>query len=306
MEKVKRNFYRTGITGIGDPFVMRTDSGSYYMYATSFKTADGVPGFNVWASDDLKNWSSPKQCYRRNADSFGVSDFWAPEVVQTADGFVMHYSARGRDGSLRICAAACDSPDGEFADVFADKPMFDFGYAAIDGHVFRDDDGRTFFYYSRDCSENLCGEFHESHIYVADMSADCLHIEQPRLVIKPESAYERVTHDGFVWNEGPFVIKRGGKYYMTYSANFFASKNYCTCCAVSDRPDCGFVKYSQPVIDWRGSGLSGPGHCSVTYLDGKPVIAFHAHTDSDRPSEDRQMYLGRIVFDGGRLTVEGF
>ena len=57
---------------------------------------------------------------------------------------------------LRLGVATAASPNGPFSDVF-DHPMFDFGYAAIDGHVLLDDDGRKYFYY--ECT----GPFSQSH-----------------------------------------------------------------------------------------------------------------------------------------------
>lgn len=67
----------------------------------------------------------------------------------------MHYSARwGKNQSLRIGVATANSPGGPFMDVF-NRPLFDFGYAAMDGHVLIDDDGSKYFYCPRDCSENV-------------------------------------------------------------------------------------------------------------------------------------------------------
>jgi len=138
------------IKHIGDPFVLRAADGTYYCYATS-----APDGFKAWTSPDLVHWTDLGYVYKRKDDSWGESDFWAPEVVHDRGKFFMHYSARwGMNQSLRIGVATADSPGGPFLDVF-NFPMFDFDYAAIDGHVFFDDDGRKYFYYSRDCSENI-------------------------------------------------------------------------------------------------------------------------------------------------------
>ena len=137
----------TGITGIGDPQIVLYE-GKYYCYATSRED-----GFSVWSSDDLVNWSAPTLCFRA-IDYWGASHFWAPEVIYRNGKFIMHYTAMSRTlNSLRIGVAVSDSPLGPFVDVH-NAPMFDLGYAAIDGSVLIDEGG-AYLYYSRDCSENI-------------------------------------------------------------------------------------------------------------------------------------------------------
>ena len=65
-----------GIHGIGDPFVLKTQDGSYYLYCTS-----APDGFYCWRSEDLVHWTDRKMCYTRSSGSWGVDSFWAPEVV---------------------------------------------------------------------------------------------------------------------------------------------------------------------------------------------------------------------------------
>ena len=97
----------TGVSGIGDPFVLHASDGKYYLYATSFFPADGKEGFNVWQSADLSDWGAPRQCYAADGRSFGYKDFWAPEVTERGGRFYMHYSARWKkNDSLRIGVAA--------------------------------------------------------------------------------------------------------------------------------------------------------------------------------------------------------
>ena len=154
----------TDITNIGDPQIL-CYKGRYYCYATSF-----VDGFCVWTSDDLENWSEKKLCFKA-IDYWGKSHFWAPEVVFHNGKFVMHYTAMSRAlDSLRIGVAVSDSPEGPFIDVHG-KPMFDPGYAAIDGSVLKCDEG-NFLYYSRECSENRVNGIPTSEIYCVRLNDD--------------------------------------------------------------------------------------------------------------------------------------
>ncbi|MBI4928436.1 MAG: family 43 glycosylhydrolase, partial [Anaerolineae bacterium] len=248
--------------------------------------------------------------YRRNPDSWCESDFWAPEVVVYRGKYYLHYSARWeKNQSLRLGVAVADSPLGPFMDVY-NRPMFDFGYAAIDGHVFFDDDGRKYFYYSRDCSENVVNGCHESHIYGLELNDDLVSFcGEPILVAKPEQEWETCHSQEWRWNEGPFMLKHAGKYYLMYSANFYASREYAVGYAVADSPIGPFVKAAHnPVLASPSADISGPGHNSVTLApDGKTlIIVYHIHTDPQHPGGDRQVCIDRMEFDtAGRLLVDG-
>jgi GH43 family beta-xylosidase len=293
------------IKNIGDPFVLRASDGKYYCYATS-----APDGFKAWSSADLVHWTDIGYVYRRKDDSWGESDFWAPEVVLHAGQYFMHYSARwGKNQSLRLGVATANSPSGPFVDVF-NHPMFDFGYAAIDGHVLFDEEGRKYFYYSRDCSENVVDGRHESHLYVLELNDDLVSLKsEPFLVAKPEQEWELRSGAEWRWNEGPFVLKHNDKYFLMYSANFYASRDYSVGYAVSESPTGPFIKAADnPVLFSTNTDISGPGHNSVTTSpDGKELfIVYHIHTDPQNPSGDRQVCMDRMGFrEDGSLYVLG-
>ncbi len=293
-----RNIIKLGITNIGDPFVLKA-GGEYYMYATSF-----IDGFNCWHSKDLINWSQPVQVYKKSERSFGITDFWAPEVVEWNGKYIMHYTARNNNGSLRIGVAVSDTPMGNFVDVYAAAPMFDLGYAVIDGHVFIDGDKR-YFYFDRDCSEYVVNGNNESHIFVAELDETLTKIvTEPALVAKPDQQWEKVSGD-YRWNEGAFVVKRDGYYYLMYSSGFYAAPTYSLGYAVSKSPLGPFIKNeSNPVLSSVKGELSGPGHnCVVKGPDNREYCVFHIHTFEDEPSQNRQACMCPIEFKAGEILL---
>jgi GH43 family beta-xylosidase len=293
------------IKNIGDPFILRVPDGKYYCYATS-----ASDGFKAWSSDDLVQWKEEGYVYLRKEDSWGVADFWAPEVVLYDGRYYMHYSARwGKNQSLRIGVAVADSPTGPFTDIF-NHPMFDFGYAAIDGHILMDDDGHIYLYYARDCSENIIDGRHESHLYVIELNDDLASLKgEPIFLTRPEQEWELRSGPEWLWNEGPFVLKRNRKYYLMYSANFYAGRDYSVGYAVANDPTGPFIKASHnPILFAAVPEISGPGHNSVTISpNGKELfIVYHIHTDPQKPSADRQVCIDRMGFqDNGLIYVKG-
>lgn len=293
---------KTQITGIGDPFVLY-DGKQYYLYATG----GGVKGFKVWISNDLQEWTDGGVALDMS-DSWAVDSFWAPEVVKRKDGkYIMHFTARrAKDKSLRLAVAEADTPKGPFRQV-KNQPMFDFGYAVIDGHVFVDDDGKAYFYYSRDCSENIVDGNHVSQTYVVRLSDDLTEVVgEPKLLITPTYAYEYDGDGSWRWNEGPAVLKKEGLYFLFYSANFYASEKYCVCVAVSYKPDGEFVKPDyNPVLDSSmAKEFSGPGH-NAFFVDaeGKLKTSFHIHTDPKNPSGNRRACIADVEYENGRFFI---
>lgn len=292
----------TNVTNIGDPQIVRSKE-EYFMYATSFDPT----GFHVWKSKDLENWQDLGVCLDMRG-GWAEGSFWAPEAVFHGGRYAMHFTARRKsDRSLRIGVAFADSPEGPFVQP-RNEPMFDFGYAAIDGHVFIDDDGTKYFYYSRDCSENVVGASHTSHIYVVKLN-DTLDgvCGEAKFLIGAEKPFETDGDGSWLWNEGPAVLKRDGKYFLFYSANYYASRRYCICVATSDYPDRDFIKDESrnPVLQAKdGEGISGPGHNSFFFdSDGNLKTAFHIHTFPEAPSDNRRACIADVTYRNGRFEI---
>ena len=286
----------TDITQIGDPQILLCN-GTYYCYATSPDIDNGIA---VWESDDLIHWSEPTVCLKKE-DSWGDCSYWAPEVVYHNGRFMMHYTTRivARNRTLLLGVAVADNPKGPFVDVYG-KPMFDLGYATIDGSVLICDEG-NFFYYSRDCTQNVIDGIHTSQIYGVQMDETLTKcIGEHKLLTTPTYDWELKSLQirDYVWNEGPNVIKYGDQYVMNYSANYYATNDYAICLAVADHPMGPWTKaeIANPVLCAR-EGLFGAGHNAFfTSKDGKLMTSFHVQTNPEKPSGDRRVCIGEVVF----------
>ena len=102
----------------GDPYVLLASDGIYYMYGTG---GGAVDGFSVYSSPDLANWKAEGQVFRGNIPgSWGVANFWAPEVYERGGKFYMLYSADWKENptneleNFRIGVAVADKPTGPF------------------------------------------------------------------------------------------------------------------------------------------------------------------------------------------------
>lgn len=289
---------QTSITKIGDPFILPHE-GKYYHYSTSSKE-----GFMVYVSNDLINWKNHGLCYTNS--KVGYMDFWAPEVYEHHQKFYMFFTAKNKDRETLLgSVAVSDSPLGPFVDV-KDKPTFDFGYAAIDATLFKDEDGSIYMYYTRDCSQNIINSVHTSEIYGVKLKDNLIETDgDPVLILSPKGLHEQ-RDPKWQWNEGPAMLKHNGKYYLSYSTNFFADKHYSVCYAVSNYPLSGFVKAEEnPILSYVEDVISGPGHNAYfKTFDGRQMTAYHIHTHLDKPSGDRRTCFSTYYFENDKLIID--
>lgn len=263
---------------LADPFILLYDD-LYYAYGTSAN--DGI---EVMVSTDLKYWKKGKGnaneglALHKN-DVFGDKWFWAPEVYHVGEEFIMYFSA-----DEHICAATSDSPLGPFVQSIK-RPMIE-GEKSIDNSLFIDDNGKKYLFFSRfDAGLNICmAELNDDCISVKGKIVNCTRVSQD---------WERV------WptvNEGSFVIKHNGTYYMIYSANSYESHSYGIGCAVATSPFGPWMKYLDNPILQKPGDLVGVGHGALFYdKNGGLKIVFHAH-NSKKSIHPRRMYISDVTF----------
>lgn len=304
-EKIGDRFYINplNLSDIGDPFIL-TANGKYYAFATG-----GTVGFFVWESEDLRSFGNRQKAFRRAEWASG--DYWAPEVYEHEGHYVMYYSARRKsDRSLRVGVAMSDRPEGPYEDPLG-EPLFDFGYAAIDASLFIDMEGTPYLYYSRDCSENVVNGRHESHLYAIELDKTLMEtVGDPVLLTVPDQLWEKHSGD-WRWNEGPSVINENGSYYLYYSANYYASKEYGVGYAVSESPLGPFRKPKGNQLlsyleDEKRVLISGPGHNSFFQAGHELFTAYHTHRYPLAPSGNRQLNVDRAGFhQDGTAYING-
>ena len=303
-EAVKDRFAANprAVKDIGDPNVLRAGE-AYFTFATG-----GPIGFNVWRSADLITFSKEKAVRKIDWVS---GDYWAPEVYEISGRYYMFFTGRWKEnGSLRMGVAVADAPEGPYTDAIG-GPLFDFGYAVIDGTLLYDDAGVPYMIFSRDCSENVVGAYHESHLYGVQLAQDLLSaVGEPVLLTQPDADWELRSGD-YRWNEGPAVLKHDGRYYLFYSANCYSGKEYAVGVAVADHPLGPYAKQeNNPILSYIETPeeviVSGPGHNSFFTVGDELFTAYHTHTYPKAPSGNRQLHIDRAGFHAdGTAYING-
>lgn len=263
-----------GKVPLADPFIMLYE-GTYYAYGTH--SEDGI---EVYVSDDLKTWRYQGLALNRK-DSYGERWFWAPEVYEVNGIFYMYYTA-----NEHICVATSNQPTGPF--VQKDKQPMIADEKCIDNSLFIDDDGTPYLLFDR-MNDGL-------NIWIAQLEKDLIHIKKETMhpCIHVSQSWENV------WprvNEGGFLMKHKGLYYLTYSANSYESPFYGIGCAVSEKLTGPWEKYVENPLLQKPGGLVGVGHSAMfTDKEGKLRIVFHAHKDENN-IHPREMYISEVYFE---------
>ena len=279
----------------GEPYVF---DGRVYVYGShdlyngqAFCLGDYVG----WSApiDDLGNWRYEGITYPRMADpaNDGRMVLYAPDVTIGPDGrYYMYYSA-----NEHLYVAVANSPLGPFRQQGTRMMQSLLGdEKCIDSSVFFDDDGSAWLFFVRFTDGNCiwrCRLENDLMTPVAGTLRECIHVTEPW-----EGRLGRVC-------EGPFVIKHGGQYYLTYSANDYQSQDYAVGYATAPTIDAVWTKSEKNPILHRWNGLAGCGHHSLfTDHDGQLRIVFHSH-QSHSEIHPRQMHIATATFIQGRLTI---
>lgn len=257
--------------GSGDPYILKF-KGVYYLYVS---TKDSETGIKAWSSTDLVNWT-----YAGLVATDPITKAaYAPEVTYW-NGYFYMYTSPGGGGHYVLRS---ESPTGPFTVQTPNKGL------TIDGHVFIDDDGQWYFYRAAH------GQM------VAHRMSD-------PYTFGPGYNTGASVNGG--WTEGATVVKRNGKYYMTYTGNHVHSPAYRIDYAVSDNPLTGFVpvKNQNPLLVSTEGPTIGLGHNGlVTGPDLDSLYMFYHDWKGYSPEgwPIRSINMDRVVWNGDKMIVLG-
>lgn len=124
------------------------------------------------------------------------------------------------------------------------------------------------------------------------------------------STYKEITPEGYV--EGPYMLKKDGKYYFMWSEGGWTQDNYCVAYAIADNPFGPFRRIGK-ILQADPEVGTGAGHHSVLKGRGKDewYIVYHRHPLGATDGNDRVVCVDRMYFepDGTirpvRITFEG-
>ena len=219
---------------------------------------------------------------------------WAPELHNVSGGWRLVFVGRQRNGLLSVGVASADSPLGPFTDSGA--PLVQGGGAQpqgqIDPTIAADASGALFLVWKTD--GNADGR--PTPIRAARLAPNASALApgagdwtQTQLITNDLPWEGRIV-------EAPWVVRRGGAFFLFYSGNGYGAGSYAVGVARSASLLGPYEKRGAPILKTAPSNaFPGPGHCSVVAVGNFTAIVYHAHSDA---SSKRHLMLDVLAWRG--------
>lgn len=266
-----------------DPYILRHTDGTYYFTAS-------VPEYDriiLRKSDSLFGLKNAEETviWRKHDSGDMSKHIWAPELHYIDGSWYIYFAASREEDiwHLRPYVLKCEGQDpvnDEWTELGKIRrsggDIYSFKAFSLDGTTFTVGDDRYFVW-----AEKVSVGIQISNLYIARMESPVSLSTEQILLSTPDYDWERVD----IWvNEGPAVIQKGGKVFLTYSASA-TGEGYCMgMLSIDENADLldprAWKKERYPILrSDREKGFYGPGHNSFTKLpDGRDVCVFHART----------------------------
>ncbi|MEI7902946.1 MAG: family 43 glycosylhydrolase, partial [bacterium] len=253
----------------------------YYLYPTSNPTS-----FHGWTSTDLKLWKDEGVILDLPRDlKWADRKAWAPAIAAKNNKYYFYYSA-----NQNIGVAVSDHPTGPFRDPLG-KPLVgkgEYRCQVIDPMVFVDEDGSAYLY------------FGQGKCMAVKLNDDMISFDS-----KSVKAIELAGY-----NEGPFVLKRNGIYYLSWSEFDTRDPRYSVSYATSKSPLGPYIKAENTPILRQSGEVKATGHHSIVKVPGcdKWAIAYHRFHVPGGSGFNRETCISPLRFDdkGAILPVDVF
>lgn len=267
-----------------DPFICR-HNGKYYFTAS-------VPAYDriiLRSADTLAGIADAEEVtiWEKHASGIMSAHIWAPELHYLDGKWYIYFAGGEKEDIWKIRPYVLECADenpvtGTWKELgmmqCADEDEFSFRGFSLDATIF-ENQGKQYYVWA----EKVGVGRQISNLYIAEMATPNKLKTVQVLLTTPDYDWERV---GFWVNEGPAVIKRNGKIFLTYSASETGAP-YCmgmlTANEDSDLLDpLSWKKERYPVLQSDVFlEIYGPGHNSFTVdEEGNDILVYHARKES--------------------------
>jgi GH43 family beta-xylosidase len=261
-----------------DPHILKHTDGQYYFMGT-------VPEYDrlvLRRAPTLAGLATAEEkvIWRKHATGPMGAHIWAPEIYHIDGKWFIYFAAGEAEKiwNIRIYVLENSSPnplEGEWVE----RGQLKTGWEsfALDASTF-EHRGRRYLLWA----QKGPGSKDNSNLYIAPMASPTALAGPAVLLSKPEFDWERVR---YAVNEGPVVLKKNGRLFLTYSAAG-TGPEYCLGLLTADEnadllDPKSWVKSPTPVFATSEENkIFGPGHhCFTVAEDGvTDLIVYHARS----------------------------
>lgn len=285
-EEKKLKFNEPWILQRADPFICKGNDGWYY-FTASVPAYDGIILRRAKTIAELAD-AEETYVWKKHDSGIMSEHIWAPEIHYLFGKWYIYFAAGEKENvwNIRPYVLECDSEDpytGNWSEKgimqCAKDDEFSFRAFSLDATVF-ENKGKYYYIWA----EKVGVGRQISNLYIGEMENAYRLKTVQVLLTTPDYDWERV---GFWVNEGPAVLKKNGKLFMTYSASETGTA-YCVGMMTADENSdpldpLSWKKERHPLLKTEVSlSIYGPGHNSFTVdEEGNDIMVYHARTEAE-------------------------
>lgn len=271
----------------------------YWIYPTYSAPYERQVFFDAFSSPDLVNWTKHPRVLNIGAILWAQRAMWAPSIIEKGGKYYFFFGANDilNDDQLGgIGVAVADSPAGPFKDLLGEPLIGKIHNRAqpIDQFVF-EDGGQYYMIYG---GWGRCN--------IVRLKDDFSGL----LPFADGVTYREITPKGYT--EGPFLFKRGGKYYFMWSEGGWTGPDYRVAYGIGDSPMGPFERIGT-ILQPDPKVALGAGHHSVINPPGTDdwYIVYHRRPLGETGANNRVTCIDRMTFDDKgfiqpvKMTFEG-
>jgi GH43 family beta-xylosidase len=266
-----------------DPCILRHDGD--YLFTASVPEYDRIELRRAPSVSTLAD-ATPRVIWRASAHGPASALIWAPEIHHIDGAWYVYFAAAPsreiRDGLFQHRMYALRNRGSDpLSDEWEELGRVETGLDSfsLDATTFAHNDRRYYVWAQKDPA--IAGN---SNLYIAAMATPWQLAGPPVLLSRPEYDWEV---QGFLVNEGPAVLVRNGRAFVSYSASATDAR-YCMGLLHADA-DADLLdprnwrKSPTPVFATDAQReVCGPGHNSFTICeDGRDLLVYHARNYRD-------------------------
>lgn len=286
MEQEKKLKYNeVWIPQRADPYVCRDKAGMYY-FTASLPAYDGIFLRRAEHLSELPD-AKEKIIWKKHETGPMSEHIWAPELHYLFGKWYIYFAGGEKEDiwKIRPYVLECQGQnpyEDEWIELgkmqASDDDIFSFEGFSLDATVF-ENKGKYYYVWA----EKVGVGPQISNLYIAEMEkANKLKTIQV-LLTTPDYDWERI---GLWVNEGPGVLKKNGRIYLTYSANETGVKYCVGMLSIGEEENVldphSWEKERTAVLSTsEEKGIYGPGHNSFTTdEEGNDIMVYHARTET--------------------------
>ena len=268
--------------------------------------AASTHGLDILESRDLVHWKSTGRKLLEPAELAWIHKtwphVWAPDVIKMGEWYNLYICYHNEGAHTAIAVYRSKNSCGPFTDRrIILKSEDDHQHEVIDPEVVRDETGRIWLF------------FGHGDIRRVELTAD-------GLARKPGAGIEHVA--GVEWSvrgekkwwgpecttEGPYLYRRGGKWYLFVSQGGWNDETYQVAVGRADSIDGRFFdKLGRPMVlgfattilkSEKGDEFFGPGHNGEIFATpaGRTYMFYHCHWAKSPDRKPDSWYVPRPLF----------